>query len=296
MRSIGWRIERLPAAAAFVVYAVMGLVLFGQPLLHPGGHECLCIGSTTDAGVYVWAFRWWPHALLHGLNPFVTHLLYAPQGINLAHGTLVPGAALIFAPVTAIAGPLFSFDLAMLLSPVLAAFFAFLLCRRVTRSFWPALVGGWLFGFSSFMLGQLVGHLNLTLVFLVPAVVHLVLRALAGELSRRRFAVLMTAALVLQFSFSVEVFAAMTMFGAVALAFAYTFGEAGIRARLRALLGPISVSYLSAVVLVSPYLYYALQPGGAPVLHGRTDLFSSDLLGFVVPTQITQLGGADFIT
>jgi hypothetical protein len=296
MRSIGARIERLPAAAAFAVYAVMGLALFGQPLLHPGAHECVCIGSTTDAGVYVWAFRWWPHALLHGLNPFVTHLLYAPQGIDLAHGTLVPGAALIFAPVTAIAGPLFAFDLAMLLSPVLAAFFAFLLCRRVTRAFWPSLVGGWLFGFSSFMLGQLVGHLNLTLVFLVPAIVHLVLRGLGGELSRRWFGVLMTAALVLQFSFSVEVFAALTMFGAVALAFAYAFGEAGLRAGLRALLGPIAVSYLAAIALVSPYLYYALQPGGARVLHWRTDLFSSDLLGFVVPTQITAVGGSDFLS
>ena len=55
---------------------------------------------------------------------------------------LVPGAALIFYPVTAIAGPLFAYNLAMLLCPVLAAFFTFLLCRRLTGQFWPALFGG----------------------------------------------------------------------------------------------------------------------------------------------------------
>lgn len=281
---------------ALLVYVTVALVLFGRPLLDGGTHECLCVGSTTDAGVYVWAFAWWPHALLHGLNPFYTHLLYAPHGVNLAHGSLVPGAALMFAPVTAIAGPLFAFNLAMLLSPVLAAFFAFLLCRRITHAFWPSLVGGWLFGFSTYMLGQLVGHLNLTLVFFVPAVVHLVLRALSAELSRRRFVVLMVIALVLQFSFSVEVFASLTLFGAVALALTYVLASAPGRARLRRLLGPIALSYLVAVVIVSPYLYYALQPGGEPLLTSRSDKFSNDLLAFVVPTYITAFGGLAFLS
>lgn len=281
------------AVAAFVVYLIASLLLFGRPLLE-GGHECACVSSTTDAGVYVWAFAWWPHALLHGLNPFFTHLLYAPQGIDLAHGALVPGAALIFAPVTAIAGPLFAFNLAVLLSPVLAAFFAFLLCRRLTHAWWPSLLGGWLFGFSTYLLGQLAAHLNLTLVFLVPAIVHLVLRAISADISRRRFVVLLVVALVLQFGFSVEVLASFTLFGAVAVAVAYALGDPGLRARLRSVLWPIGLSYLVTVVLVSPYLYYALQAGGEPILAWRTNMFSSDLLSFVVPTRIAAIGGIRF--
>lgn len=284
------------AAGAFAVYVLAALLLFGGPLWHPAHHECVCIGSTTDAGVYVWAFAWWPHALLHALNPFFTHLLYAPQGIDLAHATLVPGAALLLSPVTAIAGPLYAYDVAMVLSPVLAAFFTFLLARRLTGHFLAALFAGWLFGFSTFMLGQLVGHLNLTLVFPVPALVHLVLRGMASELSRRRLTVLLTAALVLQFSFSVEVFASTTLFGAVALGFGYAFAEPQTRAALRQLAGPLLAAYVLTLLIVSPYLYYALKPGGEPVLHWRTDLFSADLLGFVVPTQITALGGLTFLS
>jgi hypothetical protein len=49
-------------------------------------------------------------------------------------------------------------------------------------------------------------------------------------------------------------------------------------------------------VIVSPYLYYAFQPGGLPVLLGRTNVFSNDLLSFFVPTQVTKLGGAHFVS
>lgn len=277
------------------MYLVAALALFGRPLLPGGAHECLCT-SGTDQGTYMWALQWWPHALFHGLNPFYTHLLYAPQGFDLALGAMVPGAALILAPVTAIAGPLFAFNLAMLLSPVAAAFFAFLLCRRLTRAFWPSLLGGWLFGFSTYMLGQLLGHLNLTLVFLVPAIVHLAILAFSNEISRRRFVVLLVVVLVLQFSFSAEVLVTMTLFGVVALAVGYALGDAGARGRLRGLLAPVALAYLVTAVLVSPYLYYAFQPGGLPILLGRTNLFSNDLLAFAVPTQITALGGLDLMS
>jgi hypothetical protein len=244
----------------------------------------------------VWAFDWWPHAVWHGLNPFYSHLVYAPGGFDVAHGELVPGAALLLAPVTAIAGPLFAFNLAMLLSPVLAAFFAFLLCRRLTGAFWPSLLGGWLFGFSTYMLGQLTSHPALTLVFLVPAIVHLVVRALAGELRGWRLVALLAAALTLQFFFSAEVFVTFTMFAAVALVLAYALGDGTARARLRGVLGPVALAYALTAVLSAPYLYYALKPGGLPVLPWRTDKFSNDLLAFFVPTQITQAGGLRFLS
>jgi hypothetical protein len=184
----------------------------------------------------------------------------------------------------------------MLVSPALAAFFAFLLARRLTGAFWPSLLGGWLFGFSAYTLGQETSHLNLTLVFMVPAIVHLVIRALDGELQRRPFVALLTLALLLQLSFSLELFATLTMFGALALLLGWLLGGAAARGRLRAVLPPVGLSYLAAGLLASPYLYYALKPGGLPVLPWRTDKFSADLLGFVVPTELTRLGGLRFVS
>jgi len=281
---------------AFGVYLVASFVLFGRPLLDDPSRTCLCIGSTTDAGVIAWALEWWPHALLHGLNPFHPRIIYAPQGIDIAQGALMPGLALVSAPITALAGPLFTYNLAVLLGPSLAAFFAFLLCRRLTGRFWPSLVGGWLFGYSAYLLGQNAGHLNLTFVFLVPAIVHLWVRASAGELGRRRFSVLLALALIGQFSLSVEVFVTFTMFGAVALLLFWLLGGTDARASIRPLLVPAILAYLATAVVVSPYLYYALQPGGSPVDVARGEMFSTDLLGFVVPTEMIRLGGVHFLS
>lgn len=293
-RGISRTLARPPAIAALVVYLVAALALFGRPLFAGGTRQCICLGG--DDQIFVWAFAWWPHALLHGLNPFSTKIIYAPQGFDIALGALVPAAALLMAPVTAIAGPLFAYNVAMLLSPVLGAFFAFLLCRRITRRFWPSLLGGWVFGFSSYMLGQLAGHMQLTLVFLIPAIVHLVLRALSGEISRRWFVVLLVLALTLQFGFSAEVFVSFTLFAAVALAIAYTIGDRELRDALRHLLGPIGLAYAATAVIVSPYLYYAFQPGGLPILLWRTDLFSNDVLAFVTPLPDILLGGNHFLS
>src|SRR6185437_208372 len=105
---------------------------------------------------------WWPHALAHGLNPFHASSIWAPQGLDLAWTATAPGMALLFAPLTIAAGPVVSYNVAAILLPALAAWTAFLLCRHVTRSLWASLVGGYLFGFSSYMIGQLEGHMHMT--------------------------------------------------------------------------------------------------------------------------------------
>jgi hypothetical protein len=281
---------------AFLVYAIASLLLFGQPLIAHLGSDCMCIGNTHDEALAAWGLAWWPHALLHGLNPFFPRTIYAPEGIDIAHGTLMPGPAFVLWPVTAIAGPLFSYNLAALLAPVLAAFFAFLLCRRLAAgAFWPALLGGWVFGFSTYMLGQSTGHLNLTLVFLIPALVHLGLRGLAGELGPRRLAGLLTVCLVGQFSISDEVFATFTVFAVIALVLGALLGGPDGRLAIRRLLGSLAVAYLATLVIVSPYLYYALKPGGVPIQQSALLNTSNDLLSFIVPTQVTRLGGLHFL-
>jgi hypothetical protein len=280
-RTLPPRTARLPSApVAFAVYLIAALALFGAPLLHGG--ECVCITSTTDAGVSAWALKWWPHAVAHLDNPFKTDLIYAPYGFDLAHGQLFPAAALVLWPVTA----------------VLAAFFAFLLCRRLAGGrFWPALLGGWLFGFSAYMLGQLTSHLNLTLVFLVPAMVHLVLRFAAGELTRTRFVVFMAAALALQVGFSAEVLVSFSLIGALTLAAAWQLGDREARRAIAdAVVPALGIAYAAAAVISLPYLYYALKPGGVPVLSWRSDKFSSDLLSFVVPSRTAAVGGRTFAT
>ncbi len=64
------------------------------------------------------------------------------------------------------------------------AWAAFLLCRHLTGRFWPSLVGGYLFGFSSYELGHVLGQPQLTAVFAVPLIALVVVRAARGRASR----------------------------------------------------------------------------------------------------------------
>jgi hypothetical protein len=277
------------AAAAYLGATV---ALFGAPLLH-GGNECVCFGA--DESIPLWGFEWFPHAIAHGLNPFYTHLIYVPKGFDVALATVMPGAALLLAPITLAAGPLAAYNVAVIVSPALGAFFGFLLCRRITGRFWPGLFGGWLFGFSGYMLGQMTTHLHMTVVFLVPAIVHVVLRRLAGELSGRTFVGLMAICLLLQLSFSTELFASLTLFGVVALVLGYLFANARMRSQLRALLPSLIIAYAITAAIAAPFLYYALQPGGLPILPARDDNFSNALLSFVVPSRLMKVGGLHFL-
>ena len=89
--------------AAPALYGLVSFLYFGlRPLVDAGPSY---VGSGPDPQIFIWSFAWWPHALLHGQNPFVTHAIWAPGGINLAWATTVPGLALLFAPLTLARGP-----------------------------------------------------------------------------------------------------------------------------------------------------------------------------------------------
>jgi hypothetical protein len=70
-----------------VLCSLFGRVLFGHL-------STFCIGTGPDPRLMTWFLVWWPHALVHGLNPFLTKAMWTPQGINLAWQTSMPLVAL----------------------------------------------------------------------------------------------------------------------------------------------------------------------------------------------------------
>src|SRR5207249_581250 len=81
--------------------------------------------------------------------------------------------------------------------------------------------GGTLFGFSAYMTTATRGHLNLSLVAAVPIAVYLVIRRAEGSLSIWWFVPMLGLDLVLQFLTSTEVFATLSVFGALTLLAAF---------------------------------------------------------------------------
>ncbi|HVC87935.1 MAG TPA: hypothetical protein VNC40_10990 [Gaiellaceae bacterium] len=279
--SAGGRLDAVPILA-LAVYSVAAFLMFGlRVVLAP---RLSYVGTGVDPQIFIWSFAWWPHAVLHGLNPFITHAIWAPDGLNLAWTTSVPGLALLFTPVTLLAGPVTAFNVAAVLMPAAAAWTGFLLCRHLTGSTWPSLAGGYLFGFSSYMLGQQEGHLHLTSVFLIPLVALSIVRFLQGTIARRQLSLRLGLLFALQISFSTEVFFTLTLAIATGVIIAFVTSP-NARQGLRALLKPLVAAYVLALMAAGPLVYYAISGfNGRSINEPRH--FAADLLNLVVPTKL----------
>jgi hypothetical protein len=161
----------------------------------------------------------------------------------------------------------------------------------VTKRWSPAIIGGYVFGFSSYTLGQMVGgHLNLLFVFPGPIIVMLTMTRVDGKLRAPRFAMLLALAFAAQFMLSIELAVTVVFFGAIALVLAYAFTTAEGRSRIIGLAAPLTLAGVLALALTSPYLYYLLALG---VPHGAINspaAYSIDLLNFILPTPTIGLG------
>jgi hypothetical protein len=269
------------ALASLFGYVLVSFVYFGLlPLLKPGKQY---IGQGPDAEIFIWAFAWWPHAILNGLNPFISHAVWAPQGVNLTWTTMVPGLALLFSPLTLIVGPVGAYNVAAVLMPALAAWTAFLLCRYLTKRVWPSVIGGYVFGFSSYLMEHAsLGHLNLTSVFPLPLVALVVLRFLNGEISGIGLVVRAGPLLALELLFSTEI--SLTL--ALALATVLVIGFVLVpvrRSRLRSLVPLLVGAYLLAGLLTEPFVYYLVagyRSSGLAVPNGYINA-GADLVNLV---------------
>jgi hypothetical protein len=282
---------------ALGLYVATSVVFFGLRLFPRFSTSYLgTAADPADPHAFFWFLHWWPYAIEHGINPMVTHLVWSPTGFSVATATSVPLAALLAWPITAAAGPVVSYNVLMLLFPALSAWTAYLLYRHVSGAFLPSLVGGYLYGFSSYELAHLTTHPNLSAIFVIPLIVLLVVRHVRGEIRVVPFTVLLTLALVAQFLLSTELFATVTMFGAIALAVWLIVTRDRWRGRLReglSKLTPILVAYAATTVLVLPFLVaYARYGPFGPPFDPLAGAYQTDLLNLVVPTSVTALGGA----
>ncbi len=283
---------RLQSLVALALYFFAVLFLFRGLIGHPGFY----VGRGTDPPQTMWFFNWWRFSLAHALNPFISHWVWAPSGINLAWTTFVPLPAWISIPLQVTLGEPATYNIIMMLMPPLAAFGAFILCRRVTGAMWPSVLGGYIFGFSPYMLGEMLGHMVCVPFFPLPLIGLVVLQRLDDEISSARFSVMLAALLVIEFLFSVELFATITLIGGFSLLLALVLFDNATRSRLRGLISPIVVGYVISTILLSPYLYYMLafeHPSGSIWPPSN---FSADLIGFVIPRQTIWWGTAKFAT
>jgi len=126
-----------------------------------------------EAGLHLWHLWWVSEAILHGVNPFWTDLLFYPDGVQLYVQTLSAPNAVLTLPIYLLAGPVAAFNTAVLLGFALTGFGAFLLTYHYVRGFWEALVCGALVTLGPLHIAQLQNsHLNLFSLHWIPFYIY----------------------------------------------------------------------------------------------------------------------------
>jgi len=280
----------LRGISALALYFVLAMLFFARGL--NGRWSSAYIGKGFDPPQLMWLMAWWPHTLAHGFNPLFTDAIWAPHGLNLTWATSMPLASLIAAVPIAIAGPVTIYNLLCPLALALAAWTAFVLCRYLTGAYCASLIGGYVFGFSAYMLGQTLAHLDLLLVFPIPLFTLLLIRGFRADIAWRTLVTGLVLVLVAQFLMFIELFATMTLFAGVALIVVLIAASTAEKTRAVNLLPTVALSYAIALAAVSPFLYCMFALGYEPGAPHPPLLYSTDLLNLVIPTSTMALGRA----
>lgn len=277
--------------AALVIYILTALLVVwhGTDL-----HEQL-LGTGEDPFISTWFLAWWPFAFQHHLDPFYTHLVWQPEGLNLGWTTSIPTLAVLASPLTAAVRPLLTYDILMFLAPICSAMGAYALCLYVCRVPLAAMFGGWLFGFSSFAAAHMNQHLNLEWTVLIPLLTLIVLKRLDGNLGRAGTLLGVSILLAAQAGLSLEIFATFIVMSAMGWMLAWVM-LVRLRGALLLLAGDILLAAPLTLLILLPMLYAMFErPHDMALPKLWPEFFSTDPINFFLPTEATWLGGRFFL-
>jgi len=277
---------------ALATYLGSSCLLFGINVLTAPSKTSVGFGD--DPASFAWFVAWWPHAIGSLQNPLILNAVFAPDGVPAAWATSIPALSLLAAPLTVLTGPVAATNALFILAPALSAFAAFLLCTEITQRPAPALVGGWLYGFSAFISSHMFGHLNLSFAAWIPLLALICIRVGRGKTSIYRGAIAFAVIGALQLGTSTEMALQTAIFGAIALA-AFTVLTPELRPSIRRILKVAIPGWIGAAVLISPLLVQQLLAGSID-WHPARRADSQDLLSLVIPDPSLVIHFGDAIT
>ena len=219
--------------------------------------------SYLDVTSYVWDLWWVAHQVTHLGNPYLTHNMAAPAGVQLGFDTLIPLLGVVMTPVTLAFGPSASLSLLTIVVPGLACYAMYRAARLWLRTQAGALAAGAFFGLSSMLDWQDWYHLQISAgVVLLPVTLEAAVRLRRS--ARPRQAVVLGLVLGAAVLVNQEAAVMALILAALVLVPWLLRAPALARARLR----PLALGALVAAVVASPQLIAMAQQlaaGGAAV-------------------------------
>lgn len=274
--------DLLFAGCVSAVYVVIGLVAF-WPVLP--GTTARMSAPAADPIQTAWFFGWAINALGHVHNLFFSDAILFPSGANLAQATSMPLLGILGAPITLLFGPLATANLLMVLAMPVSAFAGFFVLRKWQVWGPAAALGGLIYGFSPYMVGHGIVHLNLVFVPLPPFIALTLTSVLQGRGSPRRLGAVLGILIAAQFFICQEVLASVAIAAALALLYTAISHPAGPAAVVRALLVPsaIALALAGALVAYPVWMMLAGPQHYVGAAWGTRNPYYNDLLSFVVP-------------
>jgi hypothetical protein len=283
------RVATLQAVVAGAVYLALACAVYWPISPFDSGHlvgSCAC----GDAVQQAWFLQWVAFALGHGHNPLFSTYLNSPAGVNLAVNTSMPLLGLLGWPVTAISNSIAAFNVLLRLGLAVSALSMYLVLRRYVRSRAAAFVGGLLFGFSPYMLGE--GQLHVFLVFLplLPPLIPLIDRWLIRPDGHPyRSGALIGLLLGLEMLISAELVAVFAVLAVIALIPIGIRHHELVRSRLpllvRGLASAAAVALVAGGYVAWMFVAGPQRPQGPPHSVANLDSYHADLLSLFVPSR-----------
>jgi hypothetical protein len=278
----------IPTVAVLAGYLALGVIAY-WPAVTSGSSRLF--GTTSDSILATWFLAWLPHAAAHGLNPFFSNAMFVPGGVNLAQNTEAPLLGALTVPLAAFLGPIARANLLMVLAMPACATSAYYVLRKWNIWRPAAALGGLVYGFSPYMVGQGLGHLVLVFAPWPPLIALTLSRIVERRGSPIRSGVLLGLLVVAQFLCEPEILTIVLIVAVVALAGTVLRHPAGANEVIRRLAVPGAIGMgLAAVLLAYPIWMIVAGPQhytGAP--QGTTNPYFNDLLSFVAPGPLQHL-------
>lgn len=275
-------------ALALLSYTLLALLLFASAWRSPG---TLAIGGGVDTPQFMWFFRWPGFALTHGHNPLVSTYIDFPAGMNLMWNASMPLIGAVLTPINLLFGPVVTFNLVTTLAVALSAWTAYLAIGRYVRSPLAAAVGGLVYGFSPFMVAHSLGHPHVTVAF-IPPLFLIVLDEILLRHSEPfwRSGLILGVLAAAQLAIGEELLATSAIVGALGLVILVSLHPEAVAASAAPALRAFGVAAGVFVVLAAVPL--AVQFAGPQRVSGllqEPNIFVSDLLSFIVPTELQAI-------
>jgi hypothetical protein len=266
-----------------IVYTSLAFSFFHLTWQHPSER---LIGQCCDPAAVTWFLRWPGYALAHHLGLLSSNYAGIRSGFNVMWQppAMLP-VGLVFSPFEALFGPFVTYNLVVTTAMATSGWACYAVMRRWVGGFLGPFVAGLMFGFSSYMTSQSIGHPQF--MILSPVLFCFLLLSDLIVYQRRpawQNGVALGALGSLEFLISQEIFVGMLIAGAVATVVIWLTHQQRAGARIgRVGAGLILALCTGAVLLAWPLGTEFL---GGEQLHGTLrpqNLFVTDVDNLVLP-------------